>query len=114
MGRQPRGAYSIVTVRVSKASQEPHRGLERGTVDPSEDCVHVPLVPCRRHRSLVGRGIVSGGRSSSQGPFTRRIGVCCFTFYRHRRLYFTVLRRRGVYVSCVYPADDGTYGRIYR
>ena len=114
MGRQPRGAYSIVTVRVSKASQEPRRGLERGTVDPSEDCVHVPLVPCRRHRSLVGRGIVSGGRSSSAAVYATHRGVLLHLLPSSSIVLHRFTSSGCVYVSCVYPADDGTYGRIYR
>ena len=122
MGRQPRGAYSIVTVRVSKASQEPRRGLERGTVDPSEDCVHVPLVPCRRCRSLVGRGFGQRRSVLPQRVFTPRIGVCCFTFYRHqhRRLYFTVLHLSftsvGVCTSavCTRPMTERTVGSTAR
>ena len=65
-------------------------GAERGRcVSP----LWVPLVPCRRCRSLVGRGFGQRRSVLPQRVFTPRIGVCCFTFYRHqhRRLYFTVL-----------------------
>ena len=111
MGRQPRGAYSIVTGRVSKASQEPRRGLERGTVDPSEDCVHVPLVPCRRHRSLVGprhhqrrsvllRGRLRDASGCAASPFTVIVD-CTSPFY--------VV---GVYTSavCTRPMTERTVG----
>ena len=70
------------------------RGAERGRcVSP----LWVPLVPCRRCRSLVGRGFGQRRSVLPQRVFTPpRIGVCCFSlhrFYRHqhRRLYFTVL-----------------------
>lgn len=84
-----------------------------------------PLVPCRRCRSLVGRGFGQRRSVLPQRVFTPRIGVCCFSlhrFYRHqhRRLYFTVLHLSftsvGVCTSavCTRPMTERTLGSTAR
>ena len=84
-----------------------------------------PLVPCRRCRSLVGRGFGQRRSVLPQRVFTPRIGVCCFSlhrFYRHqhRRLYFTVLHLSftsvGVCTSavCTRPMTERTVGSTAR
>ena len=98
-------------------------GAERGRcVSP----LWVPLVPCRRCRSLVGRGFGQRRSVLPQRVFTPpRIGVCFFSlhrFYRHqhRRLYFTVLHLSftsvGVCTSavCTRPMTERTVGSTAR